>query len=81
MAKRSASGELELVELTVPSELVAVKLSFLATRGEEEPPDLDGIVTSGGAVVGEVEWLVEGKLLGEEREIHTTPSPLVPVWI
>lgn len=37
------------------SELVEARLSFLATRGEEEPPALDGIVTSGGAVVEETE--------------------------
>lgn len=54
-----------------PTELVEVRLSFLATRGEEEPPALDGIVTSGGAVVEEL----EGKFLGVEREIDTTPSP------
>lgn len=53
------------MELT---ELVEVRLSFLATRGEEEPPALDGIVTSGGAVV-------EGMFLGAEREMDTTPSP------
>lgn len=61
--------------LTEPNELVEVRLSFLATRGEEEPPALDGIVTSGGAVVAEMVWVVEGELLGEEREIDTTPSP------
>lgn len=43
------------MELTEPSELVEARLSFLATRGEEEPPALDGIVTSGGAVVDEME--------------------------
>lgn len=58
-----------------PTELVEVRLSFLATRGEEEPPALDGMVTSGGAVVAEMEEVVEGKFLGEEREIDTTPSP------
>lgn len=63
------------MELMEPIELVEVKLSFLATRGEEEPPALDGIVTSGGAAVEEMEWVVEDMFLGEEREIDTTPSP------
>lgn len=63
------------MELMEPIELVEVKLSFLATRGEEEPPALDGMVTSGGAVVGEMEGVVEDMFLGEEREIDTTPSP------
>lgn len=63
-----------------PIELVEVRLSFLATRGEEEPPGLDGIVTSGGVDVDvdveEMEWEVEQEeVLGEEREIDTTPSP------
>lgn len=71
----SASGGLEFVELIEPSELVEVKLSFLATRGEEEPPVLDGIVTSGGAVVDETEYVEEEEFLGEEREIETTLSP------
>lgn len=53
-----------------PTELVEVKLSFLATRGEEEPSALAGIVTSGGVIVEEMEVT----LLGEEREIETTPS-------
>lgn len=60
------------MELMEPTELVEVRLSFLATRGEEEPPAFDGMVTSGGAIVEE---MVEGKFLGEEREIDTTPSP------
>ena len=47
------------MELMEPTELVEVKLSFLATRGEEEPPALDGMVTSGGAVVVEMEGVVE----------------------
>lgn len=59
------------MELMEPTELVEVRLSFLATRGEEEPPALDGIVTSGGALVDEA----EGKFLGAEREMDTTPSP------
>lgn len=58
-----------------PTELVEVRLTFLATRGEEEPPVLDGRVTSGGAVVAEIEEVVGGKILGEEREIDTTLSP------
>lgn len=61
-----------------PIELVEVRLSFLATRGEEEPPARDGIVTSGGVDVDveEMEWEVEQEeVLGEEREIDTTPSP------
>lgn len=41
------------MELAEPSELVEVRLSFLATRGEEEPPALEGMVTSGGALAGE----------------------------
>lgn len=52
-----------------------VRLSFLATRGEEEPPALDGIVTSGGVVVDEMEQVEDEEFLGEEREIDTTPSP------
>lgn len=63
------------MELMEPTELVEVKLSFLATRGEEEPPALDGMVTSGGAVVEEMEGVGEDMFLGEEREIDTTPSP------
>lgn len=58
-----------------PTELVEVRLSFLATRGEEEPPVLEGMVTSGGAVVEEIGAVVEGKILGEEREIDTILSP------
>lgn len=54
-----------------PIELVEVRLSFLATRGEDEPPDLEGMVTSGGAGEGEV----GGKPLGVDKEIDTTPSP------
>jgi len=63
------------VGLMVPTELVEVRLSFLATRGEEEPPALDGRVTSGGVVVEEMEGVGEGKFLVEERDIDTTPSP------
>lgn len=63
-----------------PTELVEVRLSFLATRGEEEPPALDGMVTSGGAFVEEIEGVVEAEFLGEESEIDTTLSPFV-VWI
>lgn len=59
------------MELT---ELVEVRLSFLATRGEEEPPDLDGMVTSGGAVMEGSGGLVEVKVLGLERQIDRTPS-------
>lgn len=62
------------MELMEPTELVEVRLSFFATRGEEEPPALDGIVTSGGVVVEEMEGVMEVKFLGEEREIDTTPS-------
>ena len=62
------------MELTEPTELVEVRLSFLATRGEEEPPDLDGIVTSGGAVGESMECVLEQEFLGEESEIDTTPS-------
>lgn len=62
------------MEQTEPTELVEVRLSFLAMRGEEEPPALDGIVTSGGVVVGDMEG-VEDTFLGEEREMDTTPSP------
>lgn len=58
-----------------PTELVEVRLSFLATRGEEEPPVLDGMVTSGGVGVEETVAVVEGRFLGEEREIDTTLSP------
>lgn len=63
---------MELMELT---EVVEVKLSFLATRGEEDPPDLDGMVTSGGVFVEEMVGLVEVKVLGEERQMDRTPSP------
>lgn len=63
------------MELTELTELLEVRLSFLATRGDEEPPVRDGIVTSGGAVVGGTELVVEGELLGQEREMDTTPSP------
>lgn len=63
---------MELMELT---EVVEVKLSFLATRGEEDPPDLDGMVTSGGVFVVETVGLVEVKVLGEERQMDRTPSP------
>lgn len=63
------------MELMEPTEVVEVRLSFLAIRGEEEPPDLDGMVTSGGAVVEEMEGLVEGKFLGVERQIDRTLSP------
>lgn len=69
--------------LLEPTEVVEVRLSFLATRGEEDPPDLDGMVTSGGVIVDEMEemeGLVEGKILGVERQIDRTPSPLVGVW-
>lgn len=66
---------MELMELT---EVVEVRLSFLATRGE--PPDLDGMVTSGGAAEEEMEGLVEFKFLGVERQIDRTPSPCVGVW-
>lgn len=76
LLSRSCSGGLEAIELMEPIELVEVRLSFLATRGEEEPPGLDGIVTSGGVDVEEMEWEVEQEeVLGEEREIDTTPSP------
>lgn len=75
LLSHSCSGGLEAIELTDPIELVEVRLSFLATRGEEEPPALDGIVTSGGVDVEEMEWEVEEEVLGEEREIETTPSP------
>lgn len=76
LLSRSCSGGLEAIELMEPIELVEVRLSFLATRGEEEPPALDGIVTSGGVDVEEMEWEVEQEeVLGEEREIDTTPSP------
>lgn len=63
---------MELMELT---EVVEVKLSFLATRGEEDPPDLDGMVTSGGVLVVGMGGLVEVKVLGEERQMERTPSP------
>lgn len=63
------------MELMEPTELVEVRLSFLATRGEEEPPALDGMVTSGGVVVDGMEEVLEGKFFGVEREIDTTPSP------
>lgn len=63
------------MELMEPTELVEVRLSFLATRGEEEPPALDGIVTSGGAVVEETGGVVEGKFLGVDREMDRIPSP------
>lgn len=66
--------------LLEPTEVVEVRLSFLATRGEEDPPDLDGMVTSGGVIVEEMEGLVEGKTLGVERQIDRTPSPLVGLW-
>lgn len=57
-----------------PIELVEVKLSFLATRGEDEPPDREGMVTSGGA--GEGGTVAAGdKPLGVDKEIDTTPSP------
>lgn len=62
------------MELMEPTELVEVRLSFFATRGDEEPPALDGIVTSGGAAVEEMEGVGEVKFLGEESEIDTTPS-------
>lgn len=39
------------MELTEHTEEVEVKQSFFATRGEEELPDLDEMVTSGGVVV------------------------------
>lgn len=52
-----------------------VRLSFLATRGDEEPPDLDEMVTSGGGDVGDTERPVEGKFFGLERQMETTPSP------
>lgn len=60
------------MELMEPTELEEVKLSFLATRGEKEPPTPDGKVTSGGVVVEEMERVVESKFV-EERD--TTPSP------
>lgn len=63
---------MELMELT---EVVEVKLSFLATRGEEDPPDLDGMVTSGGVLVVGMVGLVGVKVLGEERQMERTPSP------
>lgn len=69
------------MELMEPTELVEVRLSFLATRGEEEPPVLDGMVTSGGVAVEEVEGVAEGKILGEERDIDTTLSPCFLVCI
>lgn len=78
LLSHSCSGGLEAIELMEPIELVEVRQSFLATRGEEEPPALDGIVTSGGVDVDveEMEWGVEQEeVLGEEREIDTTPSP------
>lgn len=59
--------------LLEPTEVVEVRLSFLATRGEEDPPGLDGTVTSGGAVVAEREGPAE--FLGVERQIDRTPSP------
>lgn len=58
-----------------PTELVEVRLSFLATRGEEELPVRDRMVTSGGVVVEGIVAIVEGKFFGEEREIDTTLSP------
>lgn len=61
------------METVDPIELVEVRLSFLATRGELEPPARDGIVTSGGAVVGELDVLLG--VFGEDREMETTPSP------
>lgn len=61
------------METVDPIELVEVKLSFLATRGEFEPPALDGMVTSGGAFVGEFNVLLD--VFGAEREMDTTPSP------
>lgn len=69
------------MELMEPRELVEVRLSFLATRGEEGPPALDGMVTSGGAVVEVMEGVVGGKFLGVDREIDRTPSPWVVAWI
>lgn len=60
------------MELT---EVVEVRLSFLATRGDEEPPDLDEMVTSGGGDVGDTERPVEGQFFGLERQMETTPSP------
>lgn len=57
------------------TEVLEVRLSFLATRGEEELPDLDEMVTSGGDNVGDTERPVEDKFFGLERQIDTTPSP------
>ena len=59
--------------LIEPTELEDVRLSFLATRGEDEPPTLDWKVRSGGVVVEEI--VVEGKFLTDERAIDKTPSP------
>lgn len=60
------------MELT---EVVEVRLSFLATRGDEDPPDLEEMVTSGGADVGDIERLLDGKFFGLERQMDTMPSP------
>lgn len=63
-----------------PTELLDVRLSFLATRGEDELPVREGMVTSGGAVVEEMGGEVEVKVFGEEREIETIPSGWAVFW-
>lgn len=57
------------------TEILEVRLSFLATRGDEEPPDLDEMVTSGGDDVGDTGRPVGDKVFGLERQMDTTPSP------
>lgn len=57
------------------TEALEVRLSFLATRGDEEPPDLDEMVTSGGDDVGDTARPVEDEFFGLERQMDTTPSP------
>lgn len=61
------------MEWMEPTEVVEVRLSFLATRGE--PPGLDGMVTSGGAAEEEMGGLVAFKFLGVERQMDRTLSP------
>lgn len=63
------------MELT---ELVEVRLSFLAIRGD--PPAREEMVTSGGVEVGDIERLLEEKFFGLERQMDTTPSRGVELW-